>query len=129
MEENMIQINGQIMINVDVFEKDRHASEKDYVWNPYTCICENGKYSASIMDDSLITCDEIIASYNEETNFYEKKTTCKMQNFYILHAFLLVTIGFLLVVGIYCYLIKCKAKQQHLLPFQFTNTKLKEIIY
>ena len=28
--------------------------EKDYVWNPGTCSCENGKYLASIMDDSAI---------------------------------------------------------------------------
>ena len=55
------------------------------------------------MDDSAITCDEIIESYDDdagteakshgeansyyETNFNEKKTTCKMQNFYILLSF------------------------------------------
>ena len=33
---------------------------KKYVWNPGTCNCENGKYLASIMDDSVITCDELI---------------------------------------------------------------------
>ena len=33
--------------------------EKDYIWNPATCSCENGKYLASIIDDSVITCDEI----------------------------------------------------------------------
>ena len=44
--------------------------EKDYVWNPSACNCENGKYLASIMDDSVITCDEIINA--EETNFDEK---------------------------------------------------------
>ena len=42
------------------------------------------------MDDSAITCDEIIKSYDEETkiisrNFYEKKkVTCKTQIFYSL---------------------------------------------
>ena len=30
--------------------------EKDYVCNPATCNCENGKYLASIMDDSAIIC-------------------------------------------------------------------------
>ena len=40
------------------------------------------------MDDSTITCDEIIKSYNEETktiptNFNEKKATYKTENFYI----------------------------------------------
>ena len=36
---------------------------KSCVWNPVTCSCENGKYLPSIMDDSAITCDEIIESY------------------------------------------------------------------
>ena len=40
------------------------------------------------MDDSAITCDEIIESYEEETktiltNFNGKKATCKTQDFYI----------------------------------------------
>ena len=57
--------------------KKRHVCEKDYVWNPATCNCENGKYLASIMDDSAIICDEIIESYEEETNFNEKKQPVK----------------------------------------------------
>ena len=52
-------------------------------------------------------------------------TTCKTQNFYILLAFFLITIALLMAVSIYCYLIKCRPKQKHLLPFQFTNCKLK----
>ena len=40
--------------------KNRHVCEKEYVWNPSTCNCENGKYLASIMDDSAIICDEVI---------------------------------------------------------------------
>ena len=47
--------------------KKRHECKKDYVWNPATCSCENRKYLLRIMDDSAITCDEIIESYNEET--------------------------------------------------------------
>ena len=53
--------------------KKHHICEKDYVWNYATCNCENYKYLASIMDDSAIMCDEIIESYEEETNFNEKK--------------------------------------------------------
>ena len=50
--------------------------------SPATCNCENGKYLASIMDDSTIICDEVIKSYEEEietisTSFNEKKVTCK----------------------------------------------------
>ena len=77
--------------------KKRHVCEKDYVWNPSTCNCENGKYLASIMDDSVIICDGVIESHIEETNFNEKKVTCKMQNFYILLAFLLITIALLYI--------------------------------
>ena len=45
------------------------------------------------MGDSAITYDEVIESYNKEskaipTNFNEKNVICKMQNFYILVAFL-----------------------------------------
>ena len=68
----------------------RHVCEKDYVWNSATCNCKNGKYLASIMDDSVITCDEIIELYEEdmeaksydETNFNKKKVTCKTQNLF-----------------------------------------------
>ena len=35
------------------------------------------------MDGSAITWDEIIESYNEETNFNEKKGNCKTENFFI----------------------------------------------
>ena len=50
------------------------------------------------MDDSVITCDEII--YGEGTNSNEKYITCKTQNFYILLA-----IALLIGVNVHCYLI------------------------
>ena len=53
------------------------------IWNFATSNCKNGKYLASIMDDSVITYDEIIELFNEETNFNKKKATCETQNFYI----------------------------------------------
>ena len=43
--------------------------------NPSKCNCENGKHFASIMDNSAIKRDEVIQSYNKETNFNEKKAT------------------------------------------------------
>ena len=47
------------------------------------------------MDDSVITCDEVIESYDEEiktipANFNQKNITCKEQNFYILLVFLII---------------------------------------
>ena len=102
---------------------------KDCVWNPSTCNCENGKYLASILDDSVIICDEII--YAEEKTLNEKNITCKTQNFYILLTFLLITIVLLIAVSIYRYLIKyqAKQKQKHLLTFQVTNNELKQVLY
>ena len=89
------------MITVNVSVKKHHVYEKDYIWNPCTCSCKNGICLASIMDDSAITCDEVIESYNDKTKtiptiFNEKKAICKMQDFYILLAFLLITIALLL---------------------------------
>ena len=80
MSKNLIQIIGGIVI---------------YIWNHISCSCENGKYLASIMDDSAIMSDEIIESYDEEiktvpTNFNEKNITCRTQNFYILLTFLFI---------------------------------------
>ena len=65
---------------------------KNFIWNPASRSCKNGKYLANIMNDSVITCDEIIESYNKETkadppDFNAKKVVCKSQNFYILLAF------------------------------------------
>ena len=50
--------------------KKIHVCEKDYVWNPALCNCENGKYLASLMDK--IICDESIdikdKSFNNKNN-------------------------------------------------------------
>ena len=59
--KNVIQINGGITINVDVSIKN-NACENDYIWNPSTRNCKNGKYLGSILDDSAITYDEAIES-------------------------------------------------------------------
>ena len=135
--KNTIQINNGRTINVDVTVKNVMYLKK-IVWNPVTCSCENEKYLASIMDDSAIICDKVIdantkaklndkAKSNDEetktvpTHFHEKKATCKTQTFYILLAFLWITIALLIPGGFYCYMIKYWAKPKHLLPFQFTN--------
>ena len=47
MEKNVIKIDDEITI-------------KNYIWNLSTCSCENGKYLASIMGDSVVMCDKII---------------------------------------------------------------------
>ena len=108
--------------------KKRHVCEKDYIWNPATCRCKNGKYLVSIMNDSAITCAEIIEPYHKErksilTYFNKNKATCETQIFYILLAFLLVAIALLIAVNMYSYLIKYRAKQIFFYHFttQITN--------
>ena len=59
MEENVIQVDGGIMINVDVSVKKSCMSKRFRL--------------ASIMDDSAIICDEITASLDEEKKNYSNK--------------------------------------------------------
>ena len=66
MEENVI--HGGIMRNVDVNVKNV-MYENGCVWNPAISSFENGKCLASIMDDSVIMCDESVESHSEELNF------------------------------------------------------------
>ena len=54
----------------------------------------------------------------------KKNTICNTKNFYVLLAFLLISIVFLIAASTYCYLIKYQVKQKHLLPFYITNDKL-----
>ena len=55
--------------------KKYHICKKDYIWNPSTCSSENGKYLASIIDDSVFPCSEIIDAEAKTIakNFNEKK--------------------------------------------------------
>ena len=72
IEKKVTQINGGITINVDVSVKNI-IYEKDYVWNPATCNCENRKYLASVVDNSVITCDIVINLYYEEIKYIHIK--------------------------------------------------------
>ena len=96
------------------------------------------------MYDSVVTCDEIIdaeAKYNDEAklndeetktfpiDFNENNITYKTPNFCILLNLLLITIALLIAVRIYSYLIKCRPKRKHFLPFHSTKTELQEPMY
>ena len=76
--ENVIQIKTGITINVRASTKNVINMKNIYIWNPATCSCKNGTYLASMTDDPVIKCDEIIdaeaKSYDEETkkNSYNK---------------------------------------------------------
>ena len=78
----------------------------------------------------MITWDKIIEeTKNIPTSCNKKNVACKTKNFYILLAFLLITIALLIAVSIYSYLEKYQAKQKHSLPYHMTNNKLREVLY
>ena len=108
--EIVIRIKSGILINVGVIAKiwKKILCERDFTWNPSTCTCKNGKYSGSIIGDSVFMCDDIIVAAKAVS-----RKTIEIKNFYVLLAFLLVAIASLIVVSIYCYLIKYRSKQEH----------------
>ena len=93
--------------------------------NPSTCICEIGKYLGSIIDDSVITGDEITnvrdsisnVTSSVSTNFYNKKVRYEL--YYIMHIVLLVIILlFIIAIAIVCYHYeKHRCKQVIVLPY------------
>ena len=92
MRENVIQINGEIMINVEVSVKNVIYLKKIIL-----------RILLHAVVDTSRNC--VTELYNEKTktiptNFNEKKAICKMQNFYILLAFLLITTALLIAVSI-----------------------------
>ena len=94
MEENIIQINGWIMIYVNVSVKTS-CMWKKIMLGILLHATENGKYLASVIDDLVIACHEVIesciedlkAKLHKEKIFNEKKETCKTQRFFVLLEF------------------------------------------
>ena len=76
--------------------------------SPATYSCKNGKYLASITENSVIT-------------------ICETKILHILLASVLMTIVLFIALSVYCHLIKYRVKQKHLLPFHVANNKLKEL--
>ena len=124
MEKNLIQINGAIMINKCWCEcKKHHPCEIEYIWNPAKCSCKNGKYSANITDDSVITCNKIIEDKKQlQPILMKKNAICKTKTFLVLLAFLLILIVLLIAVSIYCYLINYKETKHTY--YHFTSQKI-----
>ena len=97
-----------------------------YIWNPATINRKNGKCLASISDNSVITCDEIIFAVEKST--ISKNIICEKIFLYISLVFLLITITLLIAFSIYFCLIRYKAKQKHLWPYYVTNKKLINVL-
>ena len=102
MIENVIQIKSGMMANVDARIKTQKTLCVQKIWNLATCNCENGKYLASIIYNSVITCDEIVEETKTIPTNFDKKITCKTKKLYNLLTFLLITIALLIAVSIYC---------------------------
>ena len=63
----MEKINSNQWWNNDKWQcecKKHHVCKKDYICNSSTCSCENRKYLASVMDDSVITSCYAICNCN-----------------------------------------------------------------
>ena len=59
--------------------------------NPSACNCEHGKDLANIMYNSAIMCDEVIESYDKETNFnYKKQPIKRKSSIFYLHLYQLL---------------------------------------
>ena len=95
--------------------------QRSYIWNPATCSCKNGNYLGSIIDDSVITCDEIINAADSvltnvistvSKNFYNKKVRYKMYC-YIMHVVLLVIILLFMIAMICYHYAKHRSKQKN----------------
>ena len=91
-KKNIIHIKSgkRISVGSSVKIKKKHrVFEKDYIWNPATCNCENCKYVGSFIDNSVIICYEII----ETTKSVPAKTVptkIARTNFFILLAFFII---------------------------------------
>ena len=99
-------------------KKKNHTCGKDYLWNSSACSCENSGYLESIIDNSVITSDNIIGdSDSVSTNVscsvpmntantasinFDGKTIRYKMDCYILHKILLVVI-LLFIIVIICF--------------------------
>ena len=62
-----------------------HIFEKGFIWNLAICNCENGKYLASIIDNSVITCDEIIDGHTAAKSYDKKYNLLNKFLYFICH--------------------------------------------
>ena len=53
--------------------------KKDHIWNLAICSCKNRKYLTSIIDDSIITGDQII-DVEAEVKSYDKEAKTILKN-------------------------------------------------
>ena len=106
MMKNVTQIESRITINLK--KKNNIICVKKIIFGVLLHgVVKMMKIFSKYYSRFVITCEQIIEETKAvQTNFDEKKTTCKRKNAYILFPFLLITIALLIDVSIYCYQIK-----------------------
>ena len=91
-------------------QKNIVRAERKCVWNSATCSYKNGKYVGSIIDNSVVICNEIIKETKtiptKSTSIKAVLTKCTSKNFYIVLGFLLNNIPLLIAAIIFCFFIK-----------------------
>ena len=87
--------------------------KKIYSWN--RAICKNGKYLRSIIDNSVIMCDEINIVGNVSTTVTSNMPTNFKMDYYILHMVLLLTMLLLEIGIIFYHSSKCRSKRKNAL--------------
>ena len=75
---------------------------------------KNNKYYQHVFPDECL--DKLYTQKKQKVSIF-------------LFAFLSISVVLLTAVSIYCYLIKYKAKQKHLLPFYIKNNELKKVLF
>ena len=84
--------------------------QRNCVLNSATCSYKNGQYVGSIIDNSVVICNEIIKETKtiptKSTSIKAVLTKCTSKNFYIVLGFLLNNIPLLIAAIIFCFFIK-----------------------
>ena len=70
-----------------VRKSKKKMCKKGYIWNPATGSCENGRYAKSIIDDSVVTSDEVIKSKLVTFNFVVHSPFLSITHFHDLRSF------------------------------------------
>ena len=83
MVQSVIQIKSGIMTNFHAIAKTSYMWKKIIFGILLNVVAKHGKYLASIIDDSVITCYEIIEAVarSYQRNFNEKNANCKTKTF------------------------------------------------
>ena len=104
MAESINKIKSGIKINVGASVKTQKtlSLQRDFIWNPATSSCENGKFLANVIGYSVITCDEIIEGTKSIPIMKKKDDLQKKKFLYFTCFFLLINNN---IIDSWCYLL------------------------